>query len=37
MRLTRAERILLAVTLIAVLYRIARDEWPVGIDVEATE
>lgn len=37
MRVTRAERALLVVTLLAVLYRITRDEWPVGFEVEDTE
>jgi hypothetical protein len=36
MTLSSAERILLSVTAIVVLYRIVRDEWPVGIDVEET-
>lgn len=33
MHLSTAERILLSVTLLAVLYRIARDEWPVALEV----
>lgn len=37
MTLSAVERILLSVTLVAVLYRIARDEWPVGLTVEPTE
>jgi len=34
MTLSTAERILLVVTLVAVLYRIAKDEWPVSVEVE---
>jgi hypothetical protein len=34
MNLSTVERLLLSVTLVAVLYRIAKDEWPVGITVE---
>jgi len=37
MSVTRVERLLLAVTLLTVLYRIVRDEWPVGLEVEATD
>jgi len=37
MNVTAIERVLLAVTLVAVLYRIAQDEWPIGLEVEATE
>lgn len=37
MNLSAIERTLLATTLVAVLYRILRDEWPVGLEVEATE
>jgi hypothetical protein len=33
MNLSSAERILLSFTLVAVLYRIAKDEWPVGVEV----
>lgn len=34
MNISTAERVLLSVTLVAVLYRIAKDEWPVGFEVE---
>lgn len=34
MNLSSAERVLLSLTLVAVLYRIAQDEWPVGFEVE---
>jgi len=34
MNLSAAERILLSITLVAVLYRIAKDEWPVGVEVD---
>lgn len=37
MNLSAAERLLLSITLIATLYRIAKDEWPVGVEVEASE
>jgi hypothetical protein len=37
MNVSPVERLLFAVTLIAVLYRIAREEWPVGLEVEPTE
>ena len=33
MNLSTPERILLVVTLSAILYRIAKDEWPVGLEV----
>jgi hypothetical protein len=33
MTLSSVERLLLSVTLVAVLYRIAKDEWPVGVEV----
>lgn len=34
MSLSLPERILLGVTLLSVLYRIVKDEWPVEIEVE---
>jgi len=34
MRLSTVERVLLSITLVAVLYRITKDEWPVGVEVE---
>lgn len=34
MNLSTVERVLLSVTLIAVLYRIAKDEWPIAVEVE---
>ena len=37
MNLSHAERLLLSVTLVAVLYRILRDEWPVGVEVTPAE
>lgn len=37
MNLSAVERLLLSITAIAVLYRIVRDEWPVALEVEATE
>lgn len=37
MNVSAVERLLLAVTSLAVLYRIAKDEWPVGLSVERTE
>jgi hypothetical protein len=33
MNLSSVERLLLSLTLVAVLYRIAKDEWPVGVEV----
>jgi len=33
MTVSRAERVLLSVTLVAVLYRIVKEEWPVAIEV----
>ena len=36
MNLSAVERILFTVTLVAVLYRIVKDEWPVGVEVEDT-
>jgi len=37
MNLSAAERLLLAATLLATLYRIAKDEWPIGLEIEETE
>lgn len=37
MNVTAAERVLLAVTLLTILYRLAVDQWPVGLEVEPTE
>jgi len=37
MYLRATERVLLAVTCLAVLYRIAKDEWPVALEVTPTE
>lgn len=37
MNLSAVERLLLAVTSIAVLYRILKDEWPIGLEVEPSE
>lgn len=37
MNLSAAERALLSLTAVAVLYRIAKDEWPVGLEVEASD
>ena len=37
MTVSPVERLLVAVTLIAILYRIAKDEWPIGLEIEATE
>jgi len=37
MSLSKVERVLLAVTSLAVLYRFIRDEWPVGLEIERTE
>jgi hypothetical protein len=34
MPISRVERTLLAITLVAVLYRIVKDEWPVGVEVD---
>jgi len=33
MNLSSVERLLLSLTLVAVLYRIVKDEWPVGVEV----
>jgi len=37
MYLSRAERILLVAAALATLYRIAREEWPVGLEVTPSE
>jgi len=37
MNVSRAERILLVVAALATLYRIAREEWPVALEVTPTE
>lgn len=37
MNLTRVERILLVTAAVATLYRIVREEWPVGLEVTRTE
>ena len=37
MTVSAAERLLVVVTLITVLYRIAKDEWPIGLEIEQTE
>lgn len=37
MNVSPAERLLLAVTALAVLYRIAREEWPVGLEITPSE
>lgn len=35
--LSALERLLLSITAVAVLYRIIKDEWPIGVEVEASE
>lgn len=37
MNVSPIERVLFAVTLVAILYRIAKEEWPIGLEVEPTE
>lgn len=36
MRVTTAERLLLSITALAVLYRTLKDEWPVALEVDET-